>query len=827
MKKLIKILLTVSMLFTCFGVNVIADGLEDLLIESDDTYTGGNYECANFTIASGITLTLQNDGNESPRIEVFGNITIEGTLDPCQDATIRVQPGCSFSGIQLWDPPGENEITSIENPVDFVYIQEMGKWVQGLEDKKFDSDFEIDTWYEFGNVEIDAGVTLSFTGDAYLCVRGSFDNNGTLAPVDGSIIALNSSFEGIDLYEADTETPVVSPLTEYVEFIYLGGENKWVRYIRPQNVAIEYDDEKGSVYHYVDGTFTYLQQEWKDDGEGPYRNFFYNMDQEDTFYIKAKDGYVFDHIEAEGDDPQNPGNRIINEEPQQDVNIGGVDYKVVKVSANPKDDNFYFLQFIFGDDPDVANKKLAENLNTLELAFDSTTGEANNNAELKEYIAHSIYSRYLEQGSRYRIENTVFEDCDFNDFKGKVEIITEGTPTKTPVKIDGNASTYFLFELDGLDNFIGIVYKLSGTDEFILRDGNTYTVIDVSEEAKLASEGQGAAALKDFKAVQGGKIVVREVNNTVNREESETGPNYEIFGNYAGFPMNYTGFMQDYQDTRYISIERVWACAPESIDISAFSSLNCEMILYSKNFLGVCIKSDENAQPWSSDNLPIYPTNSGSEEATVFYASSEVEILTPYGAPSGSTISSITFADGSTSWNDCSISNNVVTFGSIFYDKVPLKITYTNGTSKTFTIARTGISIGDYPAPGGSNSVDVCGVTVNFTDDNKWLIAAPFYYANTSPGASDRVSLFVKITDNSGNVSTKLVSSPLNNSIKDDGSNDTYSKYDVFELWRGKESERPQKIEVIAFVNGDAENFGGVKLGSGNGVKWTKERGRK
>ena len=107
-----------------------------------------------------------------------------------------------------------------------------------------------------------------------------------------------------------------------------------------------------------------------------------------------------------------------------------------------------------------------------------------------------------------------------------------------------------------------------------------------------------------------------------------------------------------------------------------------------------------------------------------------------------------------------------------------MKITYSNETSKSFVIARTGISIGDYPAPGGGNSVDVSGVTVNFTDDNKWLIAAPFYYDSSSPS---RVNLFVKITDNNGAVSTKIVN-PINDGIKDDESGDIYSKYDVFEL---------------------------------------------
>lgn len=955
MKKLIKILLTVSMLFTCFGVNVFADSLGNVTFTSDgnetDNVISNFVEYDDVTIESGAEVKITSSGV----LVVGGNYTNSGQLTAETGAHLVFNDISNAKNkIEFYDH-WENPFG--EDPNGFMELEydDNEKWIQFFASPVFESanndtdDNKVNGFTEYIDVAIGSGAVVILEGDSTMVIHGTFANSGSINATQGAHIIFDDGTQAVgklDIYDSEgnefAETPAgfrdfeydgsiwkeVIPLVDeifgtvyfdasmsnpdhilyewneyndvtvesnvyvkladknidgenihcvmyihgdykgsgkifgdadahlifdnvenafgseemgsrlydssgnsftetpngYMEFEYK--DDKWVEFIPPKDIAIEYDDEQGEVYHYEGDTLTYLQQDWKDDGEGPYRNCFYQMDGEDTYYIKAKDGYVFDHIEAEGDDPESaeyPGNRIINEETQPDENIGGVDYKVVKVTTNPKDDNFYFFQFIFVDDPGVVNQRLAEKLNTLELAFASSVGED----KLKEYIAHSIYSRYLEQGTRYRVENTTFEEDDFETFKGKVQIVEEGTPTKTPVQIDGTDSNYYKYKIDGLDNFIGIVYKLSDTDQFILRDGNTYTTIDVSEDSQLASEGEGAAVLKDFKAVQGAKIVVKTVNNTVNKEESENVPNYEIFGNYAGFPMNYTGRMQDSQDTNYISIEQVMPCAPNGIDASAFNGLGCEMILYSKNFLGVSVKSDKNAKPWSQDNLPIYPTNSGNEEATVFYASDSAIIASAYGAPAASAIKNVTFNNGSKSWNDCSIAGDeggpfTVSFGSIFYDKVPLKITYTNGTSKSFVIARTGISIGDYPAPGGEDSVDVSGVTVNFTDDNKWLIAAPFYYDSSSP---DRVKLFVKITDNNGSVSTKIVD-PINGSIKDDGSGDTYNKYDVFELWRGKGDTRPQKIEVIAFVNGDTDSFGGVKLGSGSGIKWTQERGR-
>lgn len=716
MKKLIKILLSVSILFTCFGVNVFADG--------DVTFTGNS------------------------------NV--------------------------------------------------------------------VDSFKEYNNVTIESGAEVQITNIGALVVHGTFTCDGSINAEGGAHIVFDDVSQAIgkiDIYDSDGNDFAETP-TGFMEFEYNG--EKWIKFVPSQDprFAVFYDTNVGKVYHYVDGVFTEIVLQ-----EGP---FEYDVAGEDKLYILANTGYIYSHIEAEDDDFEHPELSIIGKEELEDETIDNKTYKVIKITPNEKSDNFYYFEVKFIEDPaiDFINK-----LNTLELAFDSTLGVENDYAKLKEYIAHNIYSKYLESGSRYHIENTVFEGVDFDTFKGKVEIVTDDTePTKTPAQIDDKDSTYFKYKLTGLDNFVGIVYKLNGTDEFVLRDGDTYTIIDVSNEAQEATEGRGAAALKDFDAVSGGKIVVRKINNTVNIDESEDGPNYEIFGNYAGFPMNYTGWMQDFQDTSHISIESVMACVPNGVDSNIFSGLSCEMILYSNDFVGVSIKSNAKAKPWCKDNLPVYPTNSNLEEATVFYASDSVEITTPYAPDSITipTISNVRFEGGVTSWNGCNITKNgdvfTVTFGSIFYDKVPLRITYSNGTTNSFVLARTGISIGDYPVPGGRDSVDVCGETVRFTDDNKWLIATPFYYDSQSPS---RVSLFVRITDNDGNVVTKLVTNTINNSnIHTDDSGYTYNKYDVFELWRGKESDRPKEIEVIAFVQGDYDSFGGVKLGSGNGVKWTKERGR-
>lgn len=833
MKKLSRILMTVCLFVTCFTVRVLADGPEDVTFTSDGNGTTNVInefvEYNNITIQTDTEVLITSSGV----LVVGGTLTFEGT------GMITTEEGAHIvfndvsqapNEITLFDHWGNDFPEPISGFMEFEYV--VDKWMQFFASPEFvsannETDVnKIDGFIEYVDVTIQTGAIVVITEGSVLAVHGTFTNNGTLNPSNGAHIVFDNveTATGITIFDSEGNTYGEAP-SGFKEFEFNDG--KWKEFVPPIECtyAVNYDTSHGEVWHYEGEVFTKI-----DPSSGPYE---YNVAGEDKLYIRSNLGWVYDHVEAEGDDPENPGASIINKDDPYDEEVESINYKVVRITPNPKDNNFYYFEVKFAESPDVA---LANKLNTLELAFDSTLGAQDDYAKLKEYIANQIYEKYLNTGSRYHIENTVFEGNDFDTFKGKVDVITDSTePTKTPAQIDGADAQYFKFKLDGLDGFVGIVYKLNGTDQFVLRDGNTYTIIDVGDEGKEASDGHEAAALKDFDAVKGGKIVVRNINNTVNREESEDGSNYEIFGNYAGFPMNYTGWMQDSQDTHYISIEHVMPCARGDINISSFN-VGCEMILYANNFLGVCVKSSEKAKAWSRNNLPIYPTNSGEEEATVFFASEFIEISSPYDAPANSTITNVTFDGGSTSWKDCTITNNsgvfTVAFGSIFYDKVPLRITYSNGTTKSFVVARTGLSIGDYPAPGGSNSVDVCGQTVNFSDENRWLIAAQYYYDSASPSDSDRVSLFVKITKNDGTVETKLVLNTINNSGIQEDTEDvdgyTYKKYDVFELWRGNVNNRPQKIEVIAFKKGSigSDRFGGVKLGSGNGVKWTQERGR-
>lgn len=827
MNKFIKILLTVCMLVTCFTVNVVADDGDYTFTsagnDTDNVIDNGMIEYNNVTISDGAVVQITGTGI----LVIHGTFSNVGTINAVSGARIVFDNISNADGqIAVFDHWGNEFEEQPSGYMELEYVE--NKWVQFFPSPEFESanngtdDNKIDGFVEYVDVTIKTGAVVVITEGSALVIHGTFTNNGTLNPSTGAHIIFDDVTQAIGkitIYDSEGNSFAEIP-SGFMEFEYDG--DKWKEFIPPTEVtyAISYDVNAGEVWHYEGDTFIKI-----DPSSTPYE---FRVPSEDKIYILENSGWVYDHIEAEGDEPESPDSSIINKEELPDETIGSTTYKVVRITPNPKDNDFYYFEIKFVEDP---NFSFVNKLNTLELALDSTLGAANSYAKLKEYIANQIYDRYLNSGSHYYIDDTVFKGDDFGTFKSKITILEDETePTKTPANIDGSPADYFKFKLDGLDNFVGVVYKLSDTDQFVLRDGDTYTVIDVGNEYKLAAEEQEAAALKDFDVVQGGKIVVRKINNTVNKEESEEGPNYEIFGNYAGFPMNYTGRMQDSQDTNYISLENVMPCAGNGIDTSDFSGVSCEMILYTNDFLGVSIKGNSKAKPWSKENLPIYPTNSGEEEATVFFGNESIEITTPYEAPSGSTITDIKFEGGATSWNDCNITSNsgtfTVTFGSIFYDKVPLEITYSNGTTNSFVVARTGLSIGDYPAPGGSNSVEICGETVNFTDDNKWVIAAQYYYDSSSP--SDRVSLFAKITDSDGNIQTKLISNTINNSaVHTDDTDYTCNKYDVFELWRGKGDDRPQKIEVIAFVQGDDDDsFGGVKLGNGNGVKWTLERGR-
>lgn len=839
MKKIIKVILTTCMLLTCFTMNIYADEVTIVKFYSDNeeepTALSFKYDKDEFSYLFG--YYLRGDGDytidESSDIASYSPVVIDGVSVSLAEGHDPIFP-ITINGGKYVD--GDFDITTTSFGTTPVYNLPIDTDAEitsiVLNDIKntstLNKDATIDYEYEAGNITIPSYKTLTLLEGGCLKADESLnvEDEGDLDASQDAKICLrkDTTFSGIDLFDETGTIPITSPVDRYLEFNYLEDLNDgtWVK--GPSIFDINYDDALGGVYTKNDENLELVElyEDFDDEGR-PFKHHIFETFGKEIFYVKGNSNYVtFNSLWSEDD-------CVAWElKPDLDINKSGVIYKAIELTQKPKDDNFYCLQFNFAED---SNIRLAEKLNTLELAIDSTIGADNSCSKLKEYIANSVYEKYLVRGSRHFIDNTVFAGDDFDTFKGKVIIVEDAgvSPTKTPAQIDGTASTYFKYKLNGLDNFVGIVYKINGADKFILRDGDTYSTIDVTTESKSATDGGGAAALKDFDAVKGGRIVVRKVNNTVNREESEEVPNYEIFGNFAGFPMNYTGWMQDSQDTNYISLERVWPCAGNGIDVSAFD-IGCELILYSNDFLGVCVKSSEKAKPWSKENLPIYPTNSGEEEATVFFASESIEIASPYEAPTNSTITNITFDGGLTSWNGCTISNTggifTITFGSIFYDKVPLQITYYDGTVKSFVIARTGLSIGDYPAPGGSDSVDVCGETVIFTDDNKWLIAAQYYYDSVSP--SDRVSLFVKITENDGNVVSKLITNTINNSgiHTDDVDDYTYRKYDVFELWRGKADNRPQKIEVIAFVQGSGNEFGGVKLGSGNGIKWTQERGR-
>lgn len=461
----------------------------------------------------------------------------------------------------------------------------------------------------------------------------------------------------------------------------------------------------------------------------------------------------------------------------------------------------------------INEDEFVNELKTLKLALDKDATDD----DLKDYIADKIYSTYIDQGSRHHLK-TIFDNDSKDIFKTKINIITDSTETTNkPVKIDGVVQTdYFKYSLTGVD-FIGIVYKINGKNKFILRDGDVYSTIDVG------TSGQQVAELSYFDAVGDSKVVTKEVTYTVNIAEERPGGNYEIFGNYATFPANETGLMHDGQDTSHISIEIVRASK------NAYSGLDCVLILYTEDFVGISVKSNEKAEPWNRENLPFYAINSNEEEASVFYMSGSIEISKPYGSPDNSNIVDINFENGTKAWNGCTISKNSnkfnLGFGSIFYDRIPILVKFKNGQERKVTIVRTGLMPGDYPAPGGSNIVNVFGTDVELEPDKRWLIATQFYYDTTSE-PTERVKLFVKITHNDGSVEKKLISTTINSDVIDDDTSHNYKYFDVFELWRGDGNYRPQKIEMIVFDEGDSNNFGGVKLGSGSGSRWLRERGR-
>lgn len=259
--------------------------------------------------------------------------------------------------------------------------------------------------------------------------------------------------------------------------------------------------------------------------------------------------------------------------------------------------------------------------------------------------------------------------------------------------------------------------------------------------------------------------------------------------------------------------------------------LGCTFIVYRENFLGAKVNIEKNAAAWSNANYPIYALNGEGSEASIFFDNDEFTISTPEYAPESSNIVDVFFSNSEKEENGSKIEyidegedagKYRISFGSIFYDSIVIKIQFENEEILPMTLNRVGLYINrdghhepnKYTIYHGTNKWEEYSLSENYGN----VVYASFYYKGTEE-PEERTNLFVTLTYPDNSKETKIIEPINTNIIYDEDLQGTAKYVDDYQIWVGELNESP-KIEAIVYVEGDEESFGGVQLGSGAGVTW-------
>ena len=411
--------------------------------------------------------------------------------------------------------------------------------------------------------------------------------------------------------------------------------------------------------------------------------------------------------------------------------------------------------------------------------------------------------------------------------------MSEGTTADT---VDFTGHSYYtasvtLFDGTSEANDITVslrVYVLSGTEECVVKYGGNYQVLN-------AAAADDAGRLDVTAKTQGGTASLSDVQLIIGDVNPDA---VEIFGN---------GVMAN--TLAASGHHAAWHITPPP-SLTSLSQLNFVLAVYNKDFLGAKITSSDDggtAAAWDGmGQYPVVPL-SFTDEWSVFFGNSSVTIgsmaLSSLGTVTGVALASGTPAaaaaitsNGSGAWT--------VTFGSAFYDAVPLTITV-NGTAYSLTIRRVGIGIQGIGRGQGDASCTINqgtqpGSTLTWADGDQYAVVATFYYPKSmfsskkSGTAVDddfggtyypweytiphRVSLVVNYAYQDGRTETKIVDTGVLTA-------DSYGYFvpaDDFILYKGTRANAPASVYVTAILTSSGTAFGGAKFGSGAGVSWTR-----
>lgn len=305
-----------------------------------------------------------------------------------------------------------------------------------------------------------------------------------------------------------------------------------------------------------------------------------------------------------------------------------------------------------------------------------------------------------------------------------------------------------------------------------------------------------------------------------------------------------------------------------------FNGINVRLIIAEipddDQVTAVTVTGSEDAPGWQFDKLDTFTSNADRDQAThayVYIGSMYVLIRDVQYANSaqGATITNVELDPESGFADDCIlITHPNDAFRVAFltsYDLIPLKLTFSDNTVKYLYLHRVAARIGANRIDveegtgdwyfGVNHSTDTNNTLYHLSDDeaneyglvpyeeNRAICCSYLYPTGfTAPGESDMVNLFVTITKVDGSTETKLITESIENRAPypvypiEDHDGDgvleclTDNPYcSDYLLWAGNAEDYSKiaKVEVIVFKPGNDTEFGGLMVGSGHGVVWTRD----
>ncbi|MCR4618515.1 MAG: hypothetical protein K5669_10090, partial [Lachnospiraceae bacterium] len=512
--------------------------------------------------------------------------------------------------------------------------------------------------------------------------------------------------------------------------------------------------------------------------------------------------------------------------------------KTYTISSQPAADTVYIYNVTFETD----RAAMLDDIEGHEYAYYPGTGtDSEKIGRVKQYLAVEIWYEYFA-GERPYSSRGIYADISALESNLSASAISPAT-ANDPAGIT-NGLSYITFTMtSGTESNEIKVYLLENEYQFLLEVGacRAYHVIT------------GNAA--DENGIYADMVVSIEIQ-TINGEEEGVW----IFGNGACAVGNLGTEDEDAVIGWHITQEHSRFCdytCSGGVFYQQIGQINGRLVLCKKRDDAATVKvtGSESAGGWDFADLEWFaatddPNDPG--EATVYIASDSISIENVnYDNTSGEDVgvSSVSLDTSKLPAGAASVTQNGNAFTVTFntnYDEIPLVLTMSDGSTKYTTVKRVALYMNDTGFTGSkirvfhsSNAVDY---TVMETESGK-AIYGTYYYPTGDTAPTDAqsdarpVDLFVTVNTSSGSEKYEISNSEAityhDSAALPEYDNGTLVKgylgedltnhyYDDFIIWQGTDEEFAQltSIDVIAYEVGDSDSFGGVKAGSGSGVRW-------